>query len=62
MIQLMDIDPGNWRSGLQVAQSQTHYVANSAVMLARAYAYRKQRSRAFTMMGNPLSYSKSNEY
>lgn len=47
MIQLMDIDPGNWRSGLQVSQSQTHYVANSAVMLARAYAYRKQRSRAF---------------
>lgn len=47
MIQLMDIGPGNWRSGLQVAQSQTHYVANSAVMLARAYAYRKQRSRAF---------------
>lgn len=47
MTQLMDIGPGNWRSGLQVAQSQTHYVANSAVMLARAYAYRKQRSRAF---------------
>ena len=43
----MDIDPSNWRSGLQVAQSQKHYVADSAVMLARAYAYRKQRSRAF---------------
>ena len=47
MIQLIDVDPGNWRSGLQVAESQKHYVANSAVMLARAYAYRNQRSRAF---------------
>lgn len=47
MIQLIDIDPENWRSGLHVAPTQEHYVANSAVMLARAYAYRKQRSRAF---------------
>lgn len=47
MIHLVDIDPGNWRLKLQVAESQKHYVANSAVMLARAYAYRDQRSRAF---------------
>lgn len=47
MIRLIDIDPGNWRSGLHVAESQKRYVANSSVMLARAYAYRKQRSRAF---------------
>lgn len=47
MIQLIDIDPGNWRSGLQVAESQKHYVANSAVVLAIAYAYREQRRRAF---------------
>ena len=47
MIRLVDIDPGNWRIRLEVAESQRHYVANSAVMLARAYAYRKQRSRAF---------------
>lgn len=45
IIQLIDIDPDNWRSGLEVAQSQKRYVANSAVMLARAY--RMQRSRAF---------------
>lgn len=47
MIQLIDIDPGNWRSGLQVAESQKQYVASSPVLLARAYAYREQRSRAF---------------
>lgn len=47
MIRLIDIGPDNWRSGLQVAGSQKPYVANSAVMLARAYAYREQRSRAF---------------
>ena len=49
MIHLVDIDPGNWRLKLEVAESQKHYVANSSVMLARAYAYREQRSRAFVI-------------
>lgn len=49
MIHLVDIDPGNWRLKLQVSESQKTYVANSAVMLARAYAYRDQRSRAFVI-------------
>lgn len=49
MIHLVDIDPCNWRLKLEVAESQKHYVANSAVMLARAYAYRNQRSRAFVI-------------
>lgn len=49
MIRLIDIDPDNWRLGLRVAREQEQYVANSAVMLARAYAYRKQRSRAFVI-------------
>lgn len=49
MIRLVDIDPGNWRLNLKVAESQKTYVANSAVMLARAYAYREQRSRAFVI-------------
>lgn len=49
MIHLVDIDPGNWRLRLRVAESQKHYVANSSVMLARAYAYRDQRSRAFVI-------------
>ena len=49
MIYLVDIDPSNWRLDLKVAESQKNYVASSAVMLARAYAYRKQRSRAFVI-------------
>ena len=49
MIHLVDIDPGNWRLDLKVAESQKRYVAVSAVMLARAYAYREQRSRAFVI-------------
>ena len=49
MIHLVDIDPGNWRLKLEAAESQKHYVANSSVMLARAYAYREQRSRAFVI-------------
>ena len=49
MIYLVDIDPGNWRLDLKVAESQKTYVAGSTVMLARAYAYRKQRSRAFVI-------------
>ena len=47
MIHLVDISPGNWRTKLQVSESQRYYVANSTVMLARAYAYREQRSSAF---------------
>lgn len=49
MIRLVDIDPDNWRLGLKVAESQKTYVANSPVMLARAYAYRDLRSRAFVI-------------
>ena len=49
MIRLVDVDPGNWRLDLKVAESQKTYVANSAAMLARAYAYRYQRSRAFVI-------------
>ena len=49
MVHLVDIDPGNWRLDLKVAESQKNYVASSAVMLARACAYRKQRSRAFVI-------------
>lgn len=49
MIRLMDIGPDNWRLGLKVAPSQAAYVADSAVLLARAYAYRNLRSRAFVI-------------
>ena len=47
MIHLVDIDPGNWRLGLTVSESQKNFVTDSYAMLARAYAYRQQRSRAF---------------
>lgn len=47
MIRFVDIDRDNWRTQLQVAPLQRAYVADTAVMLARAYAYREQRSRAF---------------
>lgn len=47
MIHLVDINPGNWRCRLEVSQAQQHYVASAAVLLARAYAYRDRRSRAF---------------
>ena len=52
MIHLVDINPGNWRLGLKVAESQKHYVSDSYAMLARAYAYREQRSRAFVIYDN----------
>lgn len=49
MIHLVDIDPGNWRLGLTVSESQKNYVFDSYAMLARAYAYREQRSKAFVI-------------
>lgn len=47
MIRLVDVNTGNWRTSLKVKKEQEAYVANSTVMLARAYAYRDARSRAF---------------
>ena len=55
MIRFVDIDPNNWRLGLKVAESQKTYVANSTAMLARAYAYRNQRSRAFIIYHDETS-------
>lgn len=49
MVHLVDIDPGNWRLGLKVSASQKNYVSDQYAMLARAYAYREQRSRAFVI-------------
>lgn len=54
MIRLVDIDPDNWRLGLKVAEAQKTYVANSAGILARAYAYRNYRSRAFVVYNDEL--------
>lgn len=47
MIRFLDIDPGNWRPELAVAEEQKQYVASPMAILARAYAYRHAGSRAF---------------
>ena len=49
MVHLVDITPDNWRLKLQGSEAQKTYVAGSAVLLARAYAYREWRSRAFVV-------------
>ena len=47
MIELKPVTPDNWRSGLSVREDQKEYVASSAGILARAWAYREYRSQAF---------------
>ncbi len=47
MIRLEDVNETNWRYPLKVSKAQEEYVANSTVLLARAYAYKEFRSRAF---------------
>ncbi len=49
MIHFEEIDPGNWRLGLNVSNSQKAFVSDSFDMLARAYAYRNFRSCAFVI-------------
>lgn len=49
MLHLEEIDEGNWRLGLEVAENQKNYVSDSNKMLARAYAYRNSRSRAYVI-------------
>lgn len=47
MIHIEEITPDNWRIGLHVKEDQKKYVANATVLMARAYAYRSCRSKAF---------------
>ena len=54
MVRLEEIDESNWRMNLKVAESQREYVANSTVILARAYAYRNARSRAFLICDDEI--------
>ena len=49
MIRLVDIDPDNWRLGLQVAEHQRKFVSSAPWLLARAYGYRNYRSNAFVI-------------
>lgn len=54
MICLTDIDPGNWRAELAVSEAQRTFVSDRTRLLARAYAYRDQRSRAFLLCEGEL--------
>ncbi len=47
MVTIRDIDEKNWGVELRVLPSQRHHVACSDIIMARAYAYRRFRSRAF---------------
>lgn len=49
MIHLEPVTPENWRCGLRVREDQRRFVADSAGLLARAYAYRAQRSEALVI-------------
>ena len=48
------ITPDNWRLGLHVRDDQRSFVSDSAGILARAYAYRESRSRAFVIYNDEL--------
>ena len=54
MIKLVTIDPDNWRLGLKVSEAQKRFVAESAGILARAYAYRERRSNAYIIYNDDL--------
>ena len=54
MIRLVTVDPDNWRLGLKVSEAQKRFVADSAGILARAYAYRKNRSNAYVIYNDTL--------
>ena len=49
MIHLEPVTPENWRCGLRVREEQRRFAADSAGLLARAYAYRAQRSEALVI-------------
>lgn len=54
MIRLETVTPENWRPGLQVREDQRRFVADSAGILARAYAYRESRSKAFVIYNDEV--------
>lgn len=49
MIHLETVTPDNWRLGLSVREDQKNFVSDTAWTLARAYAYRNSRSKAFVI-------------
>ena len=65
VIRLEPVTPENWRLGLAVEEAQKRFVSNSDRILARAWAYRDERSRAFvayadeTPVGMALYYDEA---
>ena len=54
MSRLETVNPDNWRLRLKVSDAQKSFVADSATMLARAYAYRESRSKAYVIYNDNL--------
>lgn len=54
MIHLETVTPENWRLELSVRDDQRSFVSDSAGILARAYAYREDRSQAFVIYNDDL--------
>lgn len=52
MIKSEDVNSENWRTPLKVSEEQKEFVADKTVLLARAYAYREYRSRAFFILND----------
>ena len=55
MIRLENINESNWRIPLSVSEAQKRFVANITTILARAYAYREARSRAFLVVAGGIA-------
>ena len=54
MIHLEIVTPDNWRLGLSVREDQRKFVSDSSGILARAYAYRNDRSRTYVIYENEV--------
>ena len=56
MLRLEPIGLDNWREPLEVYEEQRHFVSDPDRILARAYAYREQRSQAKLILdgGTPV--------
>ena len=54
MIRLVAVNPDNWRLGLKVSEEQKNLVSNDMKLLARAYAYRDSRSKAYVIYSDDI--------
>ena len=54
MVRLEAVNPDNWRLGLKVSEEQKNLVSNDMKLLARAYAYRDSRSKAYVIYSDDI--------